>query len=111
MATTTELTPDAIDISLRTLQAAFDGIPDLAAAWPGYDDELRWHIGLDWSETFWRFRLLTEAAAAGQLTADQGSRYDRLVRSYEATRPIIKRLGLQTIELPQLTTHSHSSST
>lgn len=104
MALRTTTDTARVDANLRELWAEVDGMPETAAEWATYDDEVRLDFALEWWNLLGGFLNLVDAETDDKLTADQYQRYERLVHRYEEVLPLIEQLGLQTIPVPKLAT-------
>lgn len=91
-----------IEGNLRDLWLEIDGLDETAEDWPSYDDDAQLDFELEWHNLMGGFKNLVRAEAAGVMTAEQHSRYERLVHRYEEQLPLIKQLKLSTIPVPKL---------
>lgn len=94
MATTTEIAR-RIDTYLRVLQAEVDDLPNVAREWDEWTEANRASFALDWAHLMADYLTqLDDYCRSGDLSLDQGRRYQALSESLQSQLPTIERLDL-----------------
>lgn len=95
MATGAKL-KDRIDFDLRIARLMIEDLPELEQTWPEETPENQFIAMQEWENTLAQLRSLRDARQHAQMTDDQQRRYEGVLASLRAARPILDRLGLVT---------------
>ena len=85
-------TRERVEESLDYLIREWEGIPQLARAWPTWDPATRDAFSLEWLSRDDRLQELREYARAVVLTPAQREQYERLLRLVAVHRPTLELL-------------------
>lgn len=83
---------ERIDRYQAYLLKAWQGVPELAAEWPGWDEHSRLAFDLDWGVCEDRLAQLQQWAEEGRLDPLQRARFDQLQALVARHRPLLESL-------------------
>ena len=98
MATTTD--QQRVVRALRSVHAALEDLPEVAAEWQSLDDGEQMSWGIQWGNEMAKLERLSRYAAEGSLAPDQQDSYRQLVIRARDLVPIMSQLKLYRPRLP-----------
>ena len=99
MASRAELA-EQIDTMLRVLGDEADFLPEMAACWNETSEVSRDVFYLEWRNLMGGLETLNADYYAGRMTAEQGYRYQDVLRKLKDLLPVIERLELNAPSIP-----------